>query len=239
MLATETFLEQLRQARDATHSKHHPFFRKWARGELTKRQMGFYMVMHYHFVTQYLNWLAYLWAHCPVDAVKQDLLRNLAEEEDPQDRHMDMILDFCRACGYSEEEVRTAPLLPWTEALTDWGWRLVYQQPWPVALTGLTIGLESQPPDIFPPLVESFPKYYGWAPDDPAVRFFAGHIAADTVHSARGFQIAAQYCDTPALQQAAVAAVAAASKKRWQHMNGVYWYALYGRQDDTPPEEGR
>ena len=62
-----TFVEQLRQARDATHSKNHPYFRKWAQGELTKKQMGFYLVMHYHFVTEYLNWLAHMWAHCPVE----------------------------------------------------------------------------------------------------------------------------------------------------------------------------
>ena len=84
MPATQTFVEQLRQARDATHSKNHPYFRKWAQGELTKKQMGFYLVMHYHFVTEYLNWLAHLWAHCPVEEVKRHILENLSEEEDPE-----------------------------------------------------------------------------------------------------------------------------------------------------------
>jgi hypothetical protein len=49
--------------------------------------------------------------------------------------------------------------------------------------------------------------------------------------------MAEKYCDTPELQAAAVAAVAAASHKRWQHMNGLYWYTLYGRTDDTPQGE--
>ena len=74
MPATHTFVEQLRQARDATHSKNHPYFRKWAQGELTNKQMGFYLVMHYHFVTDYLNWLAHMWAHCPVEEVKRHIL---------------------------------------------------------------------------------------------------------------------------------------------------------------------
>ena len=118
------------------------------------------------------------------------------------------------------------------------GWRVVTQRPWQVALTALIIGLESQPPEIYPPLVASFPKHYGWSLNDPAVRFFAGHVEADTVHGARGFKIAEKYCDAPELQAAAVAAVAAASHKRWQHMNGLYWYTLYGRTDDTPTDEG-
>jgi hypothetical protein len=50
--------------------------------------------------------------------------------------------------------------------------------------------------------------------------------------------MAEKYCDTPELQSAEVSAVATASRKRWQHMNGLYWYTLYGRTDDTPPEEG-
>jgi pyrroloquinoline-quinone synthase len=237
MSAIKTLAEQLRQARDATHSKDHPFIRKWAQGELTRTQMGYYTVMHYHFVTEYLNWLAAIWAHCPVDEVKQQILENLREEEDPDDRHMDMILDFCQACGYPAEAVKTASLLPGTESLINWGWRLVYQRPWQVALTGLTIGLESQPPDIYRRIVDSLTSHYGWAPDDKAIRFFGGHIEADTVHSARGFQIAETHCDTEALQREALAVVAAASKKRWQHMNGLYWYTLYGREDDTPTEE--
>jgi pyrroloquinoline-quinone synthase len=237
MLATQDFVEQLRQARDATHSKNHPYFRKWAHGELTRKQLGYYTVMHYHFVTQYLNWLAYIWAHCPVDEVRVQILENLMEEEDPKDRHMNMIVDFCEACGYTPTEVKNAPVLPWTEALTDWGWRLVYQQPWEVALTGLTIGLESQPPDIYRLIVGSLSMHYGWNTHDKAIRFFAGHIEADTVHSARGFHIAEVYCNTPQLQNAAIAAVAAASQKRWRHMNGIYWYTLYGRTDDTPTDK--
>lgn len=79
--------------------------------------------------------------------------------------------------------------------------------------------------------------HYGWSAGDEAIRFFAGHIEADTVHSARGFQIAETYCDTPVLQAEALGVVAMASKKRWNHMNGIYWYTLYGREDDTPADE--
>jgi len=237
MPTTETFAEQLCQARDATHSKDHPYFRKWAQGELTSKQMGYYTVMHYHFVTEYLNWLAYIWALCPVDEVKQNILANLREEEDPTDRHMHMILDFSSACGYTPEDVRNVPLMPATEALIDWGWRVVYQRPWQIALTGLTIGLESQPPDIYRRIVGSLTTHYGWDAKDHAIRFFAGHIEADTVHSHRGFRIAEQYCDTPELQTEALKVVAAGSKKRWLHMNGIYWYTLYGREDDTPTDD--
>ena len=36
------------------------------------------------------------------------------------------------------------------------------------------------------------------------------------------------------LQQLALKAVEDATIRRWRYMNGVYWYALHGREDDTP-----
>jgi len=26
-----------------------------------------------------------------------------------------------------------------------------------------------------------------------------------------------------------------ATIRRWRYMNNIYWYALHGREDDTPP----
>ena len=62
MLATQDFVEQLRQARDATHSKNHPILPEMGSWGVDRKQLGYYTVMHYHFVTQYLNWLAYICA---------------------------------------------------------------------------------------------------------------------------------------------------------------------------------
>ena len=149
---------------------------------------------------------------------------------------MDMILDFCAACGYTREEVLGATMLPWTEALTDWGWRVVTQRPWQVALTALTIGLESQPPEIYPPSGGEFPQTL-WLVTRPRSALFAGHIEADTVHGARGFKMAEKYCDTRQSYKRQ-------QLPRWRQpptsagsMNGLYWYTLYGRTDDTPAEE--
>lgn len=234
MLNADAFLNQLKAARDEWHSKDHPFIDLWAEGKLTKKQTAVYVVMHYHFVTQYLNWLAFIWALCPEKDVKDTILENLKEEEDPADRHLEMLIDYAEACGVTRDEVVNAKVLPWTQALTDWGWRFVYQNPWQVSCASLMIGLESQPPHIYPRIIPSLHSNYGWKPDDPAIRFFRGHVAADEIHSARGFQITEKYCNTPELQRAALEGVRAAAQKRWTHMNGIYWYAVYGKEDDTP-----
>ena len=233
----KTFREQLIAARDAHHSKNHPFIDLWAHGKLTKPQMAVYVIQHYYFVSDYLNWMLYVAALTPHRDVKEFLLENFTEEEDPENRHIDMLFDFAAACGTSREQFLATPVLPNTQALKDWGWRQVYEKPWPVAIAGMFIGLESQPPDIYHRIVPAFAKSYGWPEGTREVRFFAEHIEADTMHGARGFAMVEKYCDSPDLQQQAIAQVKQAAVMRWRHMNGIYWNALHGRFDDTPPQE--
>ncbi len=144
----KSFHDKLVTARDRKHSKNHPFLELWSQGKLTKEQTAIYCLQHYHFVTEYLNWMAYEASQIPHRDVKAYLLENLGDEENPQDRHLDMLTDYVVASGLSKESIEKAVVLPGTEALQNWGWRLVYQSPWQVALAGMFIGLESQFLDI-------------------------------------------------------------------------------------------
>jgi len=229
-----TFRAQLIATRDRRHSKDHPFFERWARGDLTKEQTALYCIQHYHFVGEYLNWMAYEASQVPHRDAKACLLENLGDEENPEDRHLDMLVDYVEACGLTREDVERAEVLPGTEALQNWGWRLVHQRPWQAALAGMFIGLESQFLDICRKLVPALHRHYGWAPDARQIRFFEAHIGADEVHSAKGFAIVERYCTTPELKGMALKAVEEATHRRWRYMNGIYWFALHGREDDTP-----
>lgn len=233
-----TFRDQLIAARDRRHSKNHPFFELWARGKLTKEQTALYCIQHHHYVTEYLNWLAYEASQAPHRDVKSYLFENLGDEEDPEDRHLDMLTDYVVACGLKRESVEPSVVLPGTEGLQNWGWRLVHQRPWQVALAGMFIGLESQFLDICKKLVPALHRHYGYAPGAHEIRFFEEHIEADARHGAGGLAIVDKHCSTPELQQQAVQAVEQATLWRWRYMNGIYWYALHGKEDDTPPGDG-
>jgi len=73
---TGSFHDRLVAARDNNHSKDHPFFNLWAAGKLTKGQTAFYCTQHFHYVTEYLNWLAYEASQIPHRDVKTYLLEN-------------------------------------------------------------------------------------------------------------------------------------------------------------------
>ncbi|HEY2987630.1 MAG TPA: iron-containing redox enzyme family protein [Candidatus Binatia bacterium] len=232
---SSSFRDQLITVRDNKHSKNHPFFDKWARGELSKEQTALYCIQHYHFVGEYLNWMAYEASQVPQRDVKTYLFENLGDEENPEDRHLDMLTDYVVASGLKRESVERSAVLPGTEGLQNWGWRMVYQKPWQAALAGMFIGLESQFLDICKKLVPALHKHYGYKPAAREIRFFEEHIGADEIHGAKGFAIVEKYCTTPELQHLALKTVEEATIRRWRYMNGVYWFALHGKEDDTPP----
>src|SRR5713226_9051252 len=229
-----TFRDRLVAARNKRYSKNHPFFNLWAQGKLTKEQTALYCMQHYHFVGEYLNWMAYEASQVPHRDVKTYLFENLGDEENPEDRHLDMLTDYVETCGLRRENVEQAKILTGTEGLQNWGWRLVYQKPWQAALAGMFIGLESQFLDICKKIVPALHQHYGWKPRSREIRFFEEHIHADEIHGSKGFAIVEKYCTTPELQEVALKAVEDATQKRWRYMNSIYWFTLHGKEDDTP-----
>lgn len=228
------FHDQLVAARDKKHSKNHPFFELWAQGKLTKAQTAFYCTQHYHFVGEFLNWLAYMASQIPVREVKNYLYENLGDEENPDDRHLDMLKDYVAASGVDRDSVESSILLGGTEQLQNWGWMMVYRKPWPVAAAGLFIGLESQFLDICKKIVPALIQHYGCQSRAREIRFFEEHILADEIHGSKGFAIVEKYCNTPELQAAAIKQVEDATVRRWRYMNNIYLYAVQGKEDDTP-----
>src|SRR5439155_1063125 len=88
----------------------HLFFQLWAQGKLTKKQTAIYCAQHYHYVTEYLNWMAYEASQIPIGDVKAYLFENLGDEENPEDRHLDMLKDYVQATGSSRESRDDSPL---------------------------------------------------------------------------------------------------------------------------------
>jgi len=229
-----SFHDQLVSTRDKKHSKNHPFFELWVQGKLTQEQTALYCLQHYHYVCDYLNWMAYEASQIPQRDVKAYLFENLGDEENPDDRHLDMLKDYVAASGLSRDNVESSVVLVGTEGLQNWGWRMVYQKPWQAAVAGMFIGLESQFLDICKKIVPALHQHYGYKPGAREIRFFEEHIHADEVHGSKGFAIVEKYCDTLELQALAIKTVEEATIRRWRYMNSIYWYALQGKEDDTP-----
>lgn len=88
-------------------------------------------------------------------------------------------------------------------------------------------------------IVPALQKHYGFAPGGRQIRFFEEHVHADEIHGRKGFEIVGKYCTTSELQALALKAVEAATIRRWRYMNGIFWFALHGKEDDTPSLEAQ
>lgn len=113
------------------------------------------------------------------------LFENLSDEDDSQDRHLDMLADYMKASGVSVPSLVKTQGLPGTGGLQSRGSRLVYQKPWQATLAGMFIGLESQFLDMCKRIVSPLHQHYGWKLGARETRFFEEHIHADEIRGQR------------------------------------------------------
>lgn len=233
-MAKSAFRQALEEAIAQRHSAVHPFSDAWVSGRLDKRLLGEWVKQHYHYVSHFAEWLAIVYGNCAEAEVREFLLENITEEEgvagqggyEPV-RHTKLLLDFAEACGKSRAEIidaqKKGELLAGTLGLQAWC-TVQAHKPFPEALAGLVVGLESQVPKIYartmPPLIEK----YGFT--DAEVTFFRIHIGADEEHGERGFEIVEKYATSPEQQANCLRIVREATLMRGLYLDGLYYKHL-------------
>ena len=178
MLSTEEYRAALVAARDEWHSKNHPFFTSWAKGELTKDAMKAYVQQHYNFVSNASRYYGIIYGLCPWWDARNFYLENLNEEEDPNERHVDKLAKFGNALGMTVEESRNAPDLPTTAALKDYILNTALTRGTLHATAVIIVGLESQVPQLYEPIVPALRDIYGF--NDDEIEFWGGQALALT-----------------------------------------------------------
>ena len=166
MLGPAEYREALEAARNEWHSKNHPFFKTWAQGELSNQAMRAYCQQHYNFVSNASRYSGIMYGLCDWHDARVLLLENLNEEEDPDERHVDKLSKFGMALGMTFEEGRSAPDLPTTAALKDFIINTLMMRSVLEGVATLTIGLESQVPELYAPLIDPLRNVYGFTDDD-------------------------------------------------------------------------
>ena len=228
MLGPVEYRNALEAARDEWHSKNHPFFKTWAKGELPKEAMRAYCQQHYNFVSNASRYSGIMYGLCDWHDARVLLLENLNEEEDPDERHVDKLSKFGMALGMTFEEGRSAPDLPTTAALKDFIINTLMMKSVLEGIATLTIGLESQVPELYAPLIDPLLNVYGFSDDD--IDFFTLHIEADVEHGDAGFEIIINHSDDERSQQVVIDQVRQAAMKRWFYMDGLWLQYVEGRE---------
>ena len=219
MATVATFREQMLDAVEQRHCKRHPLTEAWARGELSKEQLGRWAVEHFHYTHDLHAVCGRILANCDQAEGRFMELDNLADEQNPEDPHNRQLLDFVDACGLDTEALIQRPPLPTTQALRDWLLLLCEKRSWQEAAAGFHVAMEAQLAPICDRLVPALRDHYRF--DERAIRFFITHQTADVEHGGRARAVVEEY--TPAeLQPRVLQAVREGTEKRWLYFDGVY-----------------
>ena len=159
----------------------HPFYNYWRMGKLSREALQLYAAQYYRHVEAFPKHLRVLAARTE-GPIREIVLENLAEEENPANPHPKLWRDFAAAVGVNEEDITCCPSLPGTQTVVETFREIVGDRPVAEAVAAL-YAYEAQVPEIATAKIEGLKKFYG-VTSPKALAYFTVHEQADKAHRA-------------------------------------------------------
>lgn len=211
-LEKEEFRRKLRSTLEAHITLDHPIFLKLMSEEPNWALLRLMTLQGYQLTKHFLTYVEHLHFYCPHPKHKRLLLHNLYEEETGRlsrtRNHVELMENFIRAIGISDEERALAVPLPSTRALIDYRMERV-RDPRRYHEGAAAVMIASEGQNLETRAGESrhsiLGRYYGLKESDTL--FFSVHQKEDVGHVREGIALVADICDTEQLQEEALRAV--------------------------------
>jgi pyrroloquinoline-quinone synthase len=203
MTATE-FLDALDRLVEEKHLLKHPFYVLWNEGKLTVEDLRRYAVAYYPQVANFPRYVSGVHAACADDALRQELLENLIEEERGTQNHPALWRAFAASLGAASSDLASAPATPEVGAAVAEFLATTRTGSVAEGLAAL-YAYESQIPEIARTKREGLAAFYGIA-DAAATRFFTVHEEADVWHRRVEREALGRVAGTPESRERALAA---------------------------------
>jgi pyrroloquinoline-quinone synthase len=197
---------------------HHPFYRAWTAGQLTRAQIGYYGLQYVHHVAAFPAYLTALHSRLPDGEMRRSILATAADEEVSGIAHADLWRQFIEAMGSLSQD-ETAIVLPEVDHLvktyTDFA-----RSSSPASALGAFYAYESQVPRIAEEKLAGLKSFYG--ADDRGCEYFSLHMTAD-LHHARIWArlIDGAIAENPASAEEALAGVRGGACALWDALDGI------------------
>jgi pyrroloquinoline-quinone synthase len=159
----------------------HPFYQDWMMGKLSREELQLYASQYYRHVEAFPKHLRVLAARTE-GPIRDIILENLAEEENPSRPHPKLWRDFAASVGVNEEDITTCPALPGTQTVVETFREIVGDRSVAEAVAAL-YAYEAQVPEIATSKIEGLQKFYG-VKSPKGLAYFAVHEEADKAHRA-------------------------------------------------------
>ena len=207
----------------------HPFYVAWTEGKLSKEQLRHYAEQYFYNVLAEPTYLSAVHFNTPHMSsaensgdisVRQEVLKNLIDEEHGDKNHPALWKTFAFALGSTDQSLANAKALPNTDKLVSTFRDLCLNRPFYAGLAALH-AFESQVPEIAAVKIDGLAKFYGMTnPED--YEFFSVHQEADVYHSQAEWAIIEQFADTPEKMEEVLAATKEACDALWGFLDGIH-----------------
>jgi len=172
-------LERLDAAIAEKNLLKHPFYQDWQAGKLSRESLQLYASQYYRHVEAFPKHLRVLAARTE-GPLRETVVENLEEEENPDAPHPKLWRDFAAAVGVAPDDISCCPALPGTQAVVSTFREICGDRPVAEAVAAL-YAYEAQVPEIASTKIDGLKKFYGV--DQPeALAYFAIHEEADKIH---------------------------------------------------------
>jgi pyrroloquinoline-quinone synthase len=159
----------------------HPFYQDWQAGKLSRESLQLYAAQYYRHVEAFPKHLRVLAARTE-GPLRDTVMENLAEEENPEAPHPKLWRNFAAALGVAEDDISYCPALPGTQAVVSTFREICGDRPVAEAVATL-YAYEAQVPEIAATKIDGLKKFYGVSRPE-ALAYFAIHEEADKAHRA-------------------------------------------------------
>ena len=157
----------------------HPFYQDWQTGRLSRESLQLYAAQYYRHVAAFPGHLRVLAARTE-GPIRDIILENLAEEENPSAPHPQLWRDFAFSLGVNEDDIISCPALPGTQAVVQTFREIVGDSPVSAAVAAL-YAYESQVPEIAATKIDGLKMYYNINTPE-ALAYFTVHEETDKEH---------------------------------------------------------
>ncbi len=224
-MTLQQFFEQL----DARIAKYdllcHPYYKAWAAGQLTGRDLREYACDYYEHVQAFPSYLAEFSLRLNDGDLRRAVLANMEDElggdtssEARERSHAELWLDFAEGMGADREMLGRKPL-PAIKQLTG-AFHRVASEGTPAEALAAFYAYESQVPRVAKEKARGLREMYG--ADERTYGYFTLHTTADVYHSkVWKQQLAKQVEGNPEATEKALNAAESAAKALWQALDGI------------------
>ena len=157
----------------------HPFYQDWQAGKLSRQALQLYAAQYYRHVEAFPKHLRVLAARTE-GPLRDTVMENLAEEENPAAPHLKLWRDFAAAVGVGEDDITCCPALPGTQAVVATFREICGDRTVAEAVAAL-YAYEAQVPEIAGTKIDGLRKFYG-VEKPTALAYFTVHEEADKAH---------------------------------------------------------